>query len=111
MFKSYTTYLSFLDDSRDLSTWERGAPAPQCLSELLGRQSGARAPRSRERRTSFLQDLVLNKLCYPVSLLIRWREYGASAAEQRLREPLSWSDLPIESDDVRAVSIAAEWKF
>ena len=54
-----TTYLSFLDDSRDLSTWERGAPAPQCLSELLGRQSGARAPRSRERRTSFLQDLAL----------------------------------------------------
>jgi len=24
-----------MDDSKDLSTRERGAPAPQCLSELL----------------------------------------------------------------------------
>ncbi len=55
---SDTTYLSFLDDPKDLSAWERGAPAPQCLSELLERQSGAGAPRSRERRTSYLQDLV-----------------------------------------------------
>jgi len=47
-----------MDDSKDLSTWERGAPAPQFLSELLERQSGAGAPRSRERMTSFLQDLV-----------------------------------------------------
>jgi len=47
-----------MDNSKDLSTWERGAPAPQCLSELLERRSGAGAPRSRERRTSFLQDLV-----------------------------------------------------
>jgi len=53
-----TVSFSFKDDSKDLSTWERGAPAPQCLSELLERQSGAGAPRSRERRTSFLQDLV-----------------------------------------------------
>jgi len=53
-----TTYFSFLDDSKDLSNWERGAPDPQCLSELLVRQSGAGAPRSQERRTSFLQDLV-----------------------------------------------------
>jgi|GEM_PF-2606378 len=38
-----------MDDSKDLSPWERGAPAPQCLSEILERQSGAGAPRSRER--------------------------------------------------------------
>gem|GEM_PF-3123172 len=56
---TYTVSFSLMDDSKDLSTWERGAPAPQCLSELLERQSGAGAPRSRERRTSFLQDLVL----------------------------------------------------
>gem|GEM_PF-2387234 len=49
-----------MDDSKDLSTWERGAPAPQCLSQFLERQSGAGAPRSRERGTSFLQDLVLD---------------------------------------------------
>jgi len=53
-----TVSFSFMDDSKDLSTWERGAPAPQCLSELLERQSGAGAPQSRERRTSFLEDLV-----------------------------------------------------
>ena len=47
-----------MDDSKDLSTWERGAPAPRCLSELLERQSGAGVPSSRGRRTSFLQDLV-----------------------------------------------------
>ena len=47
-----------MDNSKDLITWERGAPAPQCLSELLERRSGAGAPRSRERRTSFFQDLV-----------------------------------------------------
>ena len=57
-----TVSFSFNDDSKDLSTWERGAPAPQCLSELLERQSGAGAPRSRERRTSFLQDLVQEDL-------------------------------------------------
>jgi len=56
--KSDTVSFSSKDDSKDLSTWERGAPAPQCLSELLERQSGAGAPRSQERRTSFLQDLV-----------------------------------------------------
>ena len=49
---------SFTDDSKDLSTWERGAPAPQCLSEFLESQGVARAPRSRERRTSIRQDLV-----------------------------------------------------
>jgi len=49
---------SFTDDSKDLSTWERGAPAPQCLCELLERQSGAGAPRSQERRSSFPRDLV-----------------------------------------------------
>jgi len=55
----YTTYFNPLDDSKDLSTWERRAPAPQCLCELLERQSGAGAPRSRERRTSSLEDSVL----------------------------------------------------
>ncbi|NBV33455.1 MAG: hypothetical protein EBR81_06620 [Proteobacteria bacterium] len=56
---SYSVSFSFMDDSKDLSTWDLGAPAPQCLPELSERQSGAGAPRSEERRTSFLQDLVL----------------------------------------------------
>ena len=55
---SDTVSFNFKDDSKDLSTWERGAPAPQYLSELFERQSGAGAPRSLKRRTSFLQDLV-----------------------------------------------------
>jgi hypothetical protein len=27
-----------MGDSKDLSTWDRGAPVPQCLSELLERR-------------------------------------------------------------------------
>jgi hypothetical protein len=49
----------FYDESKTSALGSEAPPAPQSLSEFLERQSGAGAPRSRERGSSFLQDLVL----------------------------------------------------